>query len=61
MEITLPPAMEQWVRDQVKAGWYMDESEVIRDALRRMRQAEEEREARLYYYRRGKGFQSEEV
>ena len=38
MTIHLPADLEQFVRDQVQAGRYSNETEVIRDALERLRQ-----------------------
>jgi putative addiction module CopG family antidote len=35
MEISLPPALEQFVKEKVKAGMYGSESDVICDVLRR--------------------------
>ena len=35
MEISLPPALEQFVNEKVKAGMYGSESDVICDVLRR--------------------------
>ncbi|MDZ4825489.1 MAG: type II toxin-antitoxin system ParD family antitoxin [Actinomycetota bacterium] len=40
MEIVLPPRLEQWVVAQVRVGRYVDADEVVRDALRRMREAD---------------------
>ncbi len=37
MEISLPPQLEDFVRSQVRTGRYLDEQEVVRDALRQMR------------------------
>ncbi len=36
MSTTLTPGLEIFVRDEVEAGRYADESEVIRDAVRRL-------------------------
>lgn len=38
---TLPPDLDAFVRDQVAAGRYSDEAEVIRDAVRRLADARE--------------------
>jgi putative addiction module CopG family antidote len=38
MIINLPENLERYVRDQVRAGLYLSEDEVIRDALERHRQ-----------------------
>ena len=34
MTITLPPALERWVRQQVASGIYANETEVVCEALR---------------------------
>lgn len=46
MNISLSPQMAKFIRGKVKAGGYMNISEVVRTAVRRM-QEEEVREARL--------------
>jgi putative addiction module CopG family antidote len=40
MEISLPPKLENFINAQVRAGRYVDAQEVVRDALRRMQEAE---------------------
>ena len=37
MEVSLPPQLEEFIRSQVRSGRYVDEQEVVRDALRHMR------------------------
>lgn len=37
MELSLPRELEDFVRSQVRSGRYVDEQEVVRDALRHMR------------------------
>jgi putative addiction module CopG family antidote len=37
MDITIPPQLEEFVYTQVRTGRYVDEDEVVRDALRQMR------------------------
>jgi len=37
MEVSLPPQLEDFIRSQVRSGRYVDEEEVVRDALRQMR------------------------
>ncbi len=37
MDVSLPPQLEEFVAAQVRAGRYVDEQEVVRDALRQMR------------------------
>jgi len=40
MNVSLPPAQEQFVRDQVASGRYQTASEVIRDGLRLLEREE---------------------
>jgi putative addiction module CopG family antidote len=40
MEIALPAKLENFVQAQVRAGRYLDAQEVVRDALRRMQEAD---------------------
>lgn len=37
MEVSLPPQLAEFVRAQARNGRYVDEEEVVRDALRQMR------------------------
>ena len=37
MEVSLPPQLEEFIHSQVRSGRYVDEQEVVRDALRHMR------------------------
>lgn len=37
MEVSLPPQLEAFVRDEARSGRYADEQEVVRDAIRQMR------------------------
>jgi antitoxin ParD1/3/4 len=41
MHINLPPEMEKFVQSKVDTGFYSNASEVIRDAIRRMRDEDE--------------------
>jgi antitoxin ParD1/3/4 len=41
MHINLSPEMEKFVQSKVDTGFYSNASEVIRDAIRRMREEEE--------------------
>jgi antitoxin ParD1/3/4 len=41
MHINLSPEMEKFVQSKVETGFYSNASEVIRDAIRRMREEEE--------------------
>ena len=52
MNVSLTPALEEFVREQVGSGDYNNASEVVRDALRVLRQMDAEREARLESLRR---------
>ena len=36
MQLTLPPALDAFVKDLVAQGRYADEADVVRDALRRL-------------------------
>lgn len=40
MNISLPPKMARFIRGKVKAGQYTNASEVVRDAVRHMQEAE---------------------
>jgi putative addiction module CopG family antidote len=40
MEIALPAKLENFVQAQVRAGRYLDPQEVVRDAVRRMQEAD---------------------
>jgi antitoxin ParD1/3/4 len=40
MNISLPPKMAKFIRGKVKAGQYTNASEVVRDAVRHMQEAE---------------------
>jgi antitoxin ParD1/3/4 len=46
MNISLSPQMARFIRDKVKKGEYTNISEVVRDAVRRMQEAEATRRAR---------------
>jgi putative addiction module CopG family antidote len=37
MELSLPPQLEDFVRAQARSGRYVDEEDVVRDAIRQMR------------------------
>jgi antitoxin ParD1/3/4 len=55
MRISLSPQMARFIRAKVKRGEYTDTSEVVRDALRRMQEAEATRieRALLTHYESG--------
>lgn len=40
MNISLPRQLEQWVEERVKSGMYQTASEVVREALRLLREQE---------------------
>jgi antitoxin ParD1/3/4 len=48
MNVSLPEAQEQFVRDQVASGRYRSASEVLRDGLRLLEQAEHRRLLQKY-------------
>lgn len=45
LTLTLPPELEAFVREEVAAGRYASEAEVIRDAIRRLAERREALEA----------------
>ena len=47
MNFSLTPALEQFVRDRAKSGDYNNASEVVREALRLLRRAEEQRALKM--------------
>ena len=47
MNISLTPALEKLVQQKVESGLYNNASEVIREALRMMKESEEVRRAKL--------------
>lgn len=47
MNVSLTPELERYVEEKVRSGRYRSSSEVLRESLRMMQQAEEERQARL--------------
>ncbi len=47
MNVSLTPALEKLVQQKVKSGLYNNASEVIREALRLMKETEEVRRARM--------------
>lgn len=50
MNVSLPPAQEQFVRGQVKAGRYRTASEVVRDGLRLLEENEHRRLVEKWIY-----------
>ncbi len=51
MNFSLTPQLEQFIRDQAKSGSYNNASEVVREALRLLRNSEEKRQLKLKYLR----------
>ena len=47
MNFSLTPNLEQFVRDRAKSGDYNNASEVIREALRLLKRAEEDRALKI--------------
>ncbi len=47
MNLSLTPQLESFVRDRAESGEYNNASEVVRDALRLLKQTEEERALKL--------------
>jgi len=47
MNFSLTPNLEQFVRDQASSGDYNNASEVVREALRLFKRAEEQRALKL--------------
>jgi antitoxin ParD1/3/4 len=45
MHINLAPEVERYIQDKVNSGFYGNASEVVRDALRRMRDEDRKLEA----------------
>lgn len=52
MNFSLPPAMETFIRKQVKSGHYGNASEVVREGLRLLMHQMQEREKKLAALRR---------
>lgn len=40
MQVRFPEVDENYIKSKVEAGYYTNETEVVRDAIRRMREAE---------------------
>jgi len=53
MHINLSAEMEQYIQRKVATGFYSNASEVVRDAIRRMREEDEKLEAMRAAVRRG--------
>lgn len=48
MNLNLAPIDEAYLKDKVEAGYYVNMAEAIRDAIRRMREADERDSRELY-------------
>ena len=46
MNVSLPDELRSWIDERVNSGLYRSSSEVVREALRIMREREEEKELR---------------
>ena len=46
MNLSLTPELERWIEDRVQSGLYRSSSEVVREALRLLREKEELKELR---------------
>ncbi|MBL8230701.1 MAG: type II toxin-antitoxin system ParD family antitoxin [Bryobacterales bacterium] len=46
MNVSLPPRMAKFIRGKVKSGQYTNASEVVRDAVRHMQEAEATRKSK---------------
>jgi antitoxin ParD1/3/4 len=47
MNINFPAVDETYIKQKVEAGFYSNATELVRDAVRRMREADEQRQALL--------------
>ncbi len=45
MNINFPPVDEQYIKSQVELGFYGNATEMVRDAIRRLREEDERRKA----------------
>jgi antitoxin ParD1/3/4 len=52
MNISLPQQLEAWVDERVKTGMYQSASEVVREALRLLREQEDLKQLRAQELRR---------
>lgn len=48
LNVDPPPELRRYLKDQVRAGRYQDEDEVVRDAIRQRQQREIEQFDRLF-------------
>ncbi len=47
MNVSLTPSLEQFVRDRAESGDYNNASEVVREAIRLLKRAEEQRALKM--------------
>jgi antitoxin ParD1/3/4 len=47
INVSITPQLEAWIAEQVASGWYNNASEVVREALRLLRNEQEIRAAKL--------------
>lgn len=52
MNVSLTPELERYINDKVESGRYRSASEVVRESVRMLQRADEERTARLEALRR---------
>jgi antitoxin ParD1/3/4 len=52
MNVSLTPALEQFIRDRAESGDYNNASEVVREAVRLLKRMDERRQLRLDGLRR---------
>ncbi len=47
MNIVFPPADESYIQAKIEGGYYSDAAELVRDAVRRLREEDDKQHARL--------------
>ena len=47
MNVSISPQLEEWIQEKVQSGYYQTASEVIREALRLLREKEQFREIKI--------------
>lgn len=52
MNVSLPKPMEEWINEKVDSGVYQSASEVVREALRLLREQDDIRQLRVQELRR---------
>jgi len=53
MNINFPPVDDQFIKNQIESGYYSNATELVRDAVRRLREEEEKRKAFLAAVKKG--------